>query len=102
MIRRKRNIAGYTDERGVFRPIRKPSYVGKAKRKATTKDRKKYSRAKAGDLGKAKQERALEDVFQREIRLQREDREHKARVMKQIERETLGDATEGTKGRTLV
>ncbi|MDI1240382.1 MAG: hypothetical protein PSX80_00500 [bacterium] len=102
MIRRKRNIAGYTDERGVFRPIRKPSYVGTAKRKATTKDRKKYSRAKAGDLGKAKQERALEDVFQREIRLQREDREHKTRVMKQIERETLGDATETTKGRTLV
>ena len=47
MIQLKRNIAGYTDELGSFRPIRKPSFVGTPKHKATRKDVKKYSRAKA-------------------------------------------------------
>jgi hypothetical protein len=102
----KRNIAGYTDEQGRFRPIRKPSFVGTPKRKATRKDVKKYSRAKAGDLGKRRQALAREDVFDREIRLEKErkakDAKAKERLMRQIERESLGDQDAAGKGKTLV
>jgi hypothetical protein len=100
MIKRKKNIAGYIDEVGRFRPIRKPSYVGTPKRRATKKDRKKYSRAKAGDLGVAAQEKATGvDFFARQS-----GKEKKAgdRTLRRIERETLGEADEMDRGRTLV
>ncbi len=102
MTQLKRNVPGYIDEQGRFRPIRKAAFVGRNKRKATIKDRKKYSRAKAGDLGKARQQRALEDVFAREIRLRKESRAAKERLMKKIERESLGDQSSSGKGQTLV
>lgn len=103
---RKQNVAGFMDEQGRFRPIRSPKFVGRPSRRATSNDKKKYSRAKAGDLGKKKQERALEDVFDREIRKQREeaekDKRYRDRLMKKIERESLGDADEIGPGQTLV
>lgn len=104
MTELKRNVPGYIDERGVFRPIRKAAFVGsgRSRRRATVKDRKKYSRAKAGDLGKARQERALEDVFDREIRLQQESQIARERDLKKIEREFLGDQTESMPGQSLM
>lgn len=98
---RKKNVAGYVDEMGRFRPIRSPQFVSHPTRKATRKLASKYSRAKAGDLGKARQERALEDVFAREIRTQAEraaaDKRDKARIVREIESDIYGDA--GTKGK---
>ena len=105
-VPRKKNIAGYMDEQGRFRPIRKPSYVGASRRKATAKDRKRYSKAKAGDLGKRRQELAREDVFDREIRLERERKEKlkksQEREWKRIERESLGDQDSTGRGKTLI
>ena len=106
----KRNVPGYIDEQGRFRPIRSASYVGSgsSRRKAKVKDRKKYSRAKAGDLGKLKQERALEDPWDRELRLEKAEAEKRkreeARILKQIEAEALGDVdrTSARRPRTLV
>lgn len=100
----KKNIAGFRDASGVFHPIRSPQYVGS--RRATGKDRRQYSRAKAGDLGPAKQERALEDVFDREIRLQREaaagEKQANERLQRQFENEAFGDADSSGKGQTLL
>jgi hypothetical protein len=96
-IELKQNIAGYYDEMGRFRPIRSPQYVGSggSRRKATKSDKRKYSKAKGGDLGKLRQERALEAPWDREYRLQQEeiaarDRERK-RIEREIERDIAGD-----------
>lgn len=82
---------------GRFRPIRSPQYVGSggSRRKATKADKRKYSKAKGGDLGKLRQERALEAPWDREYRLQQEemaarDRERK-RIEREIERDIAGD-----------
>lgn len=72
MTQRKKNIAGFVDEQGRFRPIRSPQFVGSPSRPAKKKDAAKYSRAKAGDLGKRRQAFALEDVFDKEIRRNQE------------------------------
>lgn len=98
----KKNVPGFRDANGVFRPIRSASYVGggSSRRKATAKDRKKYSRAKAGDLGKARQERALEAPWDREHRLKREaearEKREQDRITRELEREIYGE----TSGRT--
>lgn len=105
-IERKRNVPGYIDDHGRFRPIRSASFVGSgtSRRPAKVRDRKKYSKAKAGDLGAAKQERALEDVFDREIRLERESAARKAkdeaRILKEIEADAYGHTSQ-RKARTL-
>lgn len=100
----KKNVAGYVDEQGRFRPIRSPQYVGS--RKATAKDRRKYSPAKAGDLGKSKQERALEAPWDTELRLEREAAERKKRdqdrIMREIEGEAFGTGESRKKGYTLL
>jgi hypothetical protein len=105
-VPRRRNIAGFMDANGHFRPIRSPQYVGTPKRKATARDKKKYSRAKAGDLGKKKQELAREDVFQKEIRRLREEKEkldkQREREWKEIERDAYGTRSGGRLGQTLV
>jgi len=105
-IQRKRNIAGYYDEVGRFRPIRSPKFVGSPNRRATAKVKAKYSRAKAGDLGKQRQERALEDVFDREIRLAKEadeaKRRDRERLERSIEKDIYGEAGERSKGKTLM
>ncbi len=102
--RPKKNVAGYVDEQGRFRPIRSPQYIGS--RKATAKDRKKYSPAKAGDLGKSKQERALEAPWDTEMRLEREAAERKKRdqdrIMREIEGEAFGTGESRKKGYTLL
>lgn len=102
---RKKNLAGYTDEEGRFRPIRDPEWVSHPTRKATRALKKKYSRAKAGDLGPKRQERALEDVFQREIRLRREADERwqreQDRIMREIEADAYGGSGTSGKGQTL-
>lgn len=105
-VARKKNVAGYIDEMGRFRPIRSPKFVGSPQRKATRKQKAKYSRAKAGDLGKARQERALEDVFDREIRLQKESsakaQKEKEKVWREILNDVRGDADSDGPGRTLM
>ena len=102
--RPKKNVAGYVDEQGRFRPIRSPQYIGS--RKATAKDRRKYSPAKAGDLGKAKQERALEAPWDTELRIEREAAERKKRdqdrIMREIEGEAFGTGESRKKGYTLL
>jgi hypothetical protein len=95
MIRRKKNIAGFYDEQGRFRPIRSPQYVGAQRRRATGRDKRQYSRAKAGDLGERRQTLAREDVFDREIRLQRESEEAIAKDRAKLEKEILRDLTAG-------
>ncbi len=101
----KQNVPGYIDEMGRFRPIRSASFVGSgsSRRKAKGKDKKKYSKAKAGDLGKLKQERALEDPFDTAIRLGREEREAQKKFEKklqsEIEREMLGEADKTSRGK---
>ena len=101
----KRNVPGYIDELGRFRPIRSASFVGSgsSRRPAKAKDRKKYSRAKGGDLGKLKQERALEDPWDTELRLKREAAEHtkreQARIEKQIAAEAFGDTDRTSRGK---
>jgi len=104
-VQRKQNIAGYTDSLGRFRPIRSPQFVGSPERKATRRVKSQYSRAKAGDLGKRRQERALEDVFDREIRLMNEAEEAKRRdrerLERSIEKDIYGEADERSKGKTL-
>lgn len=106
MIQRKKNIAGFVDGQGRFRPIRSPQFVGTPKRKARAKDIKKYSRAKAGDLGKKRQARAREDVFDRAARLHRESEAKERRIQEKIEREIAadiyGESGETSKGKTLV
>lgn len=106
----KKNVPGFRDANGVFRPIRSASYVGggSSRRKATAKDRKKYSRAKAGDLGKAKQERALEAPWDRDARLEREakaaEKREQDRITRELEREIYGETSGRTsrgKGRSL-
>ena len=103
MIQRKKNLAGYTDEQGRFRPIRSPRYVGTSQRPAKAKDRKKYSRAKAGDLGRRRQMFAREDVFDRAIRKQKEEdarwEREKARVLREIDRDVYGGDSTRNKGR---
>lgn len=101
-IELKRNVPGFRDANGVFHPLRSASYIpsGKGRRKATVRDKKKYSRAKAGDLGKARQERALEDIFDREIRLEREAKEQLQKERDRIEREIAGDIYGESSGRT--
>jgi len=108
-IQRKKNIAGFMDGQGRFHPIRSPQYVGTPKRRATKRDKRKYSRSKAGDLGKRRQILAREDVFDREVRLQRERAEHDKKLReaerKMLEREAFGDAYDrrnAGKGQTLV
>jgi hypothetical protein len=105
-VERKKNFAGYYDEHGRFRPIRSPRFVGTPKRRATKGDKRKYSKAKAGDLGRKRQMLAREDVFDREIRLDSEraakDERSRAREMRKIEREMLGSADERGMGKTLV
>ena len=93
-VARKRNVPGYIDGNGVFRPIRSASYVGSgsSRRRAKVSDRKKYSRAKAGDLGPAKQERALEDPWDRENRLEREAAAKRKREQDRIERQIAAEA----------
>lgn len=98
----KRNVPGYVDELGRFRPIRSASYIGSksAPRKAKASDRRKYSKAKAGDLGKARQERALEAPWDREFRLEQEaaaaKKREQDRITRELEREIYGE----TSGRT--
>ena len=96
----KKNIAGYTDEFGRFRPIRSPQFVGSQRRKATPKDRKKYSRSKAGDNGIAAQEKATGVEFF--DRLNQKEKAYKDHVEKQIRREFLGSNDEMGEGRSLV
>lgn len=98
-IPRKQNAPGYIDEMGRFRPIRSPQFIGSgaSKRKATVRDKKKYSKAKAGDLGKARQERALEAPWDREFRLEQEaaaaDAKERARIEKEIEADVYGETS---------
>lgn len=101
----KQNVPGYIDEQGRFRPIRSAEYVGSgsSKRRAKKKDVKKYSRAKAGDLGKKRQERALEDPWDREKRLEREqkaaDARWEARELKKIAEEVYGESVRTSRGK---
>lgn len=101
-VQLKRNVPGFRDANGVFHPLRSASYIpsGKGRRKATTRDKKKYSRAKAGDLGKARQERALEDPWDRENRLEREAAARLKRDRDRLEREIERDIYGETSGRT--
>ena len=101
-IKRKRNVPGYVDELGRFRPIRSASYIGSksAPRKARVADRKKYSKAKAGDLGKARQARALEDPWDRDARLEREAKAAQQRERERIERQLENEIYGETSGRT--
>lgn len=93
MVQLKQNIAGYYDEQGRFRPIRSPQYVGSggSRRKATKSDKRKYSKAKGGDLGKARQERALEAPWDREYRLDQEAKAAQEKERQRIEREIAGE-----------
>lgn len=106
-VKTKRNIAGYYDEQGRFRPIRKPSYVGPNRRPAKRVDRSKYSRAKAGDLGPDKQAAAIEaDEFDWSTGLTKgemaADERLKQRALREIEKESLGDNWNAKGGLTLV
>lgn len=106
-IQRKRNIAGYYDEQGRFRPIRSPQYVGPGRRKAKRQDRSKYSKAKAGDLGPDKQAAAIEaDEFDWATGLTKgqlaADEREKRRVLREIEKEALGENYGSKGGLTLV
>jgi len=89
----KRNVAGFVDAGGQFHPIRSPEYIGG--RKATAKDRRKYSKVLGGDLGIEKQKAALaekwEDPWDREARLEREERE---RIEREIDRDVHGSKSE--------
>ena len=89
----KRNVAGFVDAGGQFHPIRSPQYIGS--RKATAKDRRKYSKVLGGDLGIEKQKAALaekwEDPWDREARLEREERE---RIEREIDRDVHGSKSE--------
>lgn len=107
MTERKQNIAGFYDSHGRFRPIRSPQFVGTPKRRATGRDKKKYSRAKAGDLGAKRQELAREDIFAKEIRKLREQeaesQKQRDREWKEIEADAYGTRSGGRRlGHTLV
>ncbi len=103
---RKKNVAGFIDGSGRFRPIRSPQWVSHPTRKATRRLKSKYSKAKAGDLGKQKQERALEDVFDREIRLAAErlekDKKLEAKILREIDGDIYGEDDTRDKGITLM
>ncbi|MBX3299767.1 MAG: hypothetical protein KF736_09930 [Acidobacteria bacterium] len=100
MTRLTANIAGFYDEQGRFRPIRSPRFIGGSRKRPSARHRK-YSRAKAGDLGKERQARALESPWDKEYRLKQEAAAALAAEQKRLEAQFLAEAIGDNQSQTL-